>query len=66
MAGLDSIDIETPWWRVVKKDGTIAIFDRDPRMGLEQKARLECESVPFSGDQVDMTKARWNEFSPID
>ncbi len=66
MASLESGAIEIPWWRVVKKDGTIALFDRDPKLGMEQKSKLESEGVPISRFQVDMSKVRWNEFETID
>ncbi len=66
MASLESGAEEVPWWRVVKKDGTIALFDRDPLLGCEQRFKLEAEGVPISRSQVDMSAVRWNEFTPID
>lgn len=50
----------SPWWRVVKTDGTIALFDRDPELGLDQTRRLLAEGVPFLPDgRVDMDAARF-------
>lgn len=62
MAMLGDRHGEVPWWRVVKKDGAIAIFDRSPEYGILQRRRLEQEGTPFVGDRVDMAKAGWNEF----
>lgn len=54
---------EVPWWRIVKADGTIATFDRDPTIGLLQKRQLIKEGVPFIDERVDMTHAKWDGFS---
>ena len=48
---------DVPFWRVVKKDGTVA-GSRD--IGLHI-AMLESENVPFLPDgRIDMEKSRWN------
>jgi len=41
-----------PWWRVVAYDGSIVTGKLDPRLGLEQRRRLEEEGVPFDGERV--------------
>lgn len=41
-----------PWWRVVAKDGRLAIAKRDPAMAQVQRARLEAEGVRFADDRV--------------
>jgi methylated-DNA-protein-cysteine methyltransferase-like protein len=43
-----------PWWRVVSKDGSLAIAKRDPAMAVEQKNLLRREGVAFEGDRVRM------------
>ena len=45
-------DDGTPWWRVVNAKGELPIHKRDPRMALDQRARLEAEGVPFDGDVI--------------
>ena len=42
---------DLPWWRVVRADGSLA-------KGVRQRARLVAEGVPFSGERVDMSRAR--------
>ena len=42
---------DLPWWRVVRADGSLAKGDR-------QRALLRSEGVPFSGNRVDMGRAR--------
>jgi alkylated DNA nucleotide flippase Atl1 len=42
---------DLPWWRVVRADGSLA-------KGPRQKRLLLAEGVPFSGERVDMVKAR--------
>lgn len=41
----------TPWWRVVRADGSLAV-------GQRQREHLMAEGVPFNGDRVDMDVAR--------
>ena len=41
----------TPWWRVVRADGSLAVEQR-------QREHLQAEGVPFNGDRVDMGIAR--------
>jgi alkylated DNA nucleotide flippase Atl1 len=43
------------WWRVIRADGRAAT-------GLEDEAvaRLRAEGVPFRGDRVDLTRARYS------
>jgi alkylated DNA nucleotide flippase Atl1 len=43
-----------PWWRVVRSDGSLAVGER-------QRALLEQEGIPFSGDRVDLRVARLPE-----
>lgn len=43
-----------PWWRVLRTDGGCA-----PLHAEEQVGRLRDDGVPFVGDRVDMSKARW-------
>lgn len=47
-----------PWWRIVARDGTLALAKRSPSLASEQRVRLEAEGVPFDGDRVDMTVVR--------
>lgn len=65
MAQLDDGHGELPWWRVVKLDGTIALYDRDPELGVIQRQRLEREGVPFRDERVDMSVAIWDQFEPV-
>ena len=44
-------DLDLPWHRIVRADGTLA-------KGARQRARLEAEGVPFRGERVDMRVAR--------
>ncbi|MHA3701938.1 MGMT family protein [Jatrophihabitans sp. YIM 134969] len=48
-----------PWWRVVRADGSCA----EP-VRTRQLEHLRSEGVPFRGDRVDLTAARWDGFSP--
>jgi methylated-DNA-protein-cysteine methyltransferase related protein len=45
-------DPDLPWWRVVRADGSLA-------KGNRQKRHLVAEGVPFRGDRVDMSTARF-------
>jgi methylated-DNA-protein-cysteine methyltransferase-like protein len=38
---------ETPWWRVVGKDGALPIVKRNPHLADEQRSRLEAEGTQF-------------------
>jgi methylated-DNA-protein-cysteine methyltransferase related protein len=42
-----------PWWRVVRADGSLA-------KGARQKRRLREEGVPFRGERVEMSEARFS------
>lgn len=42
---------DTPWWRVVRADGSLA-------KGEAQRMRLEGEGVPLRGARVVMREAR--------
>ena len=44
-------DPSLPWHRIVRADGSLA-------KGARQRALLEAEGVPFSGERVDMRAAR--------
>lgn len=44
-------DSSVPWHRIVRADGTLA-------KGARQRALLEREGVPFTGERVDMRVAR--------
>ena len=44
-------ELDLPWWRVVRADGSLAKGDR-------QRALLRAEGVPFHGQRVNMTHAR--------
>lgn len=48
---------DTPWWRVLRADGTPA-----PHLREQQLARLRAEATPMTryGDAVDMRQARWS------
>jgi len=48
---LRTTEVEVPWWRVVRADGTLA-------KGRRQRALLEAEGVPFVGRRVDLRAAR--------
>jgi methylated-DNA-protein-cysteine methyltransferase related protein len=52
---------DTPWWRVLRADGTPA-----PHLREQQLARLRAEATPMipSGDGVDMRQARWSAARP--
>jgi alkylated DNA nucleotide flippase Atl1 len=43
---------DLPWWRVVRKDGSLPKGDR-------QRAHLDAEGVPFRGARVDMKIAHF-------
>lgn len=62
MAMLDTRHGDVPWWRVVKADGTIATFDRDPQIGIEQSARLVAEGVAVNDGRADMARFGWDDF----
>ncbi|HVF11126.1 MAG TPA: MGMT family protein [Abditibacteriaceae bacterium] len=42
---------ETPWWRVVGKDGALPIVKRNPQLAEEQRRRLESEGVSFDAER---------------
>ena len=44
-------DEALPWHRIVRADGSLA-------KGARQRALLEAEGVPFTGERVDMRAAR--------
>ena len=44
-------DESLPWHRIVRADGSLA-------KGVRQRALLEAEGVPFTGERVDMRAAR--------
>jgi alkylated DNA nucleotide flippase Atl1 len=44
-------DPDIPWHRIVRADGSLA-------KGARQRALLEGEGVPFTGERVDMRVAR--------
>jgi methylated-DNA-protein-cysteine methyltransferase-like protein len=48
---------DTPWWRVLRADGTPV-----PHLREQQLARLRAEATPMtpSGDAVDLREARWS------
>ncbi|MBV8396460.1 MAG: MGMT family protein [Actinobacteria bacterium] len=48
---LATTDVDLPWHRVVRADGSLA-------MGERQRALLVRERVPMRGDRVDMREAR--------
>ena len=50
---------DLPWWRVVLKDGGIALDKSDPEAGLTQRKLLQSESVPFQNDKVVMEQVWW-------
>ena len=41
-----------PWWRVVRADGSLA-------KGTRQRRQLVAEGVPFRGERVEMSAARF-------
>ena len=45
-------DPTVPWYRVVRADGSLT-------QGARQRELLEAEGIPFRGDRVDMSVARW-------
>ena len=47
------------WWRVVGKHGNLPVHKRDPRIGNDQRTRLEAEGVTFNGDLVVMQRHAW-------
>lgn len=48
---LATIDVDVPWHRVVRSDGSLA-------KGKRQQALLLAEGVPMRGDRVDLRHAR--------
>jgi alkylated DNA nucleotide flippase Atl1 len=46
---------ESPWYRVVRADGTCAPEVRDRQIAL-----LRSEGVPMDGERVDLSRARWD------
>ena len=51
-------DTTLPWWRVLRSDGSIS-YKGDSNRGANQAARLKKERVPFKGNKVNMSLARW-------
>ena len=49
-------DASVPWHRVVRADGSLAVGER-------QRALLEAEGVPFTGQRVDLRLA-WFAVEP--
>jgi methylated-DNA-protein-cysteine methyltransferase related protein len=50
---------DVPWWRVVNRLGDMPITRRDPSLGIEQRALLEREDVPFLPDgRIDLEQCR--------
>lgn len=50
-----------PWWRVIKANGEIALFKRDPALGMEQVRKLREEDVPFLLEhQVAIEEVFWD------
>jgi methylated-DNA-protein-cysteine methyltransferase related protein len=45
-------DPDLPWWRVVRADGSLA-------KGARQRRALVAEGVPFRGERVEMSAARF-------
>jgi methylated-DNA-protein-cysteine methyltransferase related protein len=43
---------DLPWWRVVRADGSLA-------KGARQRRALVAEGVPFRGERVEMSAARF-------
>ena len=41
---------DTPWWRVVGKDGALPIVKRNPHLADEQRSRLQSEGVQFDAE----------------
>jgi methylated-DNA-protein-cysteine methyltransferase related protein len=54
---LAATDIDVPWHRVVRADGSLAV-------GRLQRERLLQEGVPMRGERVDLRLARWPRLSP--
>ncbi len=52
-----------PWWRVVRKDGSIAL-QGSPDRGLRQAARLREEGTPVDQHRVDMDQHGWRPRLP--
>ncbi|MEL6343523.1 MAG: MGMT family protein [Myxococcota bacterium] len=51
---------QTPWWRVIRSDGTIAM-QGDPYRGSEQIALLTAEGVTISDSgRINMKSFRWD------
>lgn len=48
----------TPWWRVIRADGSIALKG-DPIRGPKQAQLLKGESIAFKGQRVDIKAHRW-------
>jgi len=46
---------EVPWHRVVMADGRLP-----PGHERAARPRLQAEGVPFTGERVDMSLARWD------
>jgi len=45
-------DPTVPWWRIVRADGSLA-------KGARQRRALVAEGVPFRGERVEMSAARF-------
>ncbi len=41
-----------PWWRVVAQTGALPTHKLDPRIGADQRRRLEAEGVEFEEGRV--------------
>lgn len=62
LAALDP-DLDVPWWRVIRSDGTIAM-QGDPSRGPVQVALLREEGVVVERDRVNMRQFRWDGDGP--
>lgn len=50
---------DTPWWRVVAKDGRLVVFKRDVAFAMTQMNLLMDEGVPFVGEKVKVDEVYW-------
>ena len=62
LAALDP-DLDVPWWRVIRSDGTIAM-QGDPTRGPVQIALLREEGVLVERERVNMRQYRWDGDPP--
>ena len=58
-SSIRSQENEIAWWRVVNAAGELPVEHRDAGQAVEQRAKLKAEGVAFVGENVDLSKSRF-------